>query len=341
MVKAILLQSLASVSRCHYGGMGMILSLHRVVPAGEQSLQPDNRAMEITPASLEQLIAHFRATGCRFAALSEVPALLAAGGHPQRFVCFTFDDGYVCNLTQALPIFSRHRIPFSVNIVTSFADHRGLVWWNVLEAVLERLEKVRTPWLENSPELRLENFADKTAAFEAIAQFLRNAGQPRRDEHLQELCAQAGVDPLALSRRLMMDWDQIRTLAKDELVTIGSHTVNHYTLNRLEEAAVKAEIMDAKRQTEEILGRPVRHFAYPFGGRSADGPREFNIAASCGFETMVTTRSGCLFARHKDYLYCLPRLTISGNSPAVTRLQRLEGGLERLRHLDFQSVVTD
>jgi peptidoglycan/xylan/chitin deacetylase (PgdA/CDA1 family) len=340
MIKAALLRSLVAVSRCHYAGVGVILSLHRVVPEGRQSLQPDNRALEITPETLEALITHLRSTHYRFATIEEVPALLA-GPRGQRFVCFTFDDGYVDNLTHALPVFTKHGVPFSVNIVTSFADHCGLVWWNILEAVLERLDHIHAPWLENPQTLRLESREEKTAAFAAIATFLRTTGQPRRNEYVLELSEQADVDAPAISRQLVMDWEQIRQLSRSDLVTIGAHTVNHYTLNRLDEGRARAEILDGKGKIEAQLGRPVRHFAYPFGGRNADGRREFEIAGSCGFKTMVTTRSGCLFPEHKNHLNCLPRLTLSGNSPAVGRLQRLEGGLERLRHLDFQRVVTD
>src|SRR5580658_8913480 len=107
MIKAALLRSLVAISRYHYAGIGVILSLHRVVPAGQQSRQLDNLALELTPETLEQLIAHLRANNCHFATLDEVPALLASPGR-QRFVCFTFDDGYLDNLTHALPIFSRH-----------------------------------------------------------------------------------------------------------------------------------------------------------------------------------------------------------------------------------------
>jgi peptidoglycan/xylan/chitin deacetylase (PgdA/CDA1 family) len=340
MLNTMLSRSIAKLSRRYFAGAGMVLALHRVVPAGHRSRQPDNLALEITPESLEALVAHLRLEGCHFAALDEIPALLATPRR-QRFVCFTFDDGYVDNMDAALPVLERHRIPFAVNIATAYADRRGVVWWYVLEAVLERLDRIRTPWLSGAPELPLGTVAEKVAAFETIAGFLRTNGQPRRDEYVQELAAQAGVDALKLSGGLMMDWEQVRRLARSERVTIGAHTVNHPTLNRLDEAAARAELWESKLQLEAQLGRPVRHLAYPFGGRSAVGPREFRLAAACGFETAVTTRSGCLFPGHRQHLHSLPRLTVSGNSPAVERLRWLEAGMERLRGLQFRRLVTD
>ena len=38
------------------------------------------------------------------------------------------------------------------------------------------------------------------------------------------------------------------------------------------------------------IGRPVRHFAYPYGKATDAGSREFALAKECGFETAVTFR---------------------------------------------------
>ena len=43
------------------------------------------------------------------------------------------------------------------------------------------------------------------------------------------------------------------------------------------------------------LARRILHFAYPFGGRVHAGPREFRLAAECGFSSAVTTRLGNIF----------------------------------------------
>jgi len=43
---------------------------------------------------------------------------------------------------------------------------------------------------------------------------------------INDLCKRYSVDLAALSRSASMDWDDIATLARDPLVTIGSATVN-------------------------------------------------------------------------------------------------------------------
>lgn len=66
----------------------------------------------------------------------------------------------------------------------------------------------------------------------------------------------------------------------DELVAAGvcisAHTFSHPVLTALDDAAARREIVDAAAALEDLTGRPVRHFAYPYGAR---GQRERQLAA--------------------------------------------------------------
>ena len=55
----------------------------------------------------------------------------------------------------------------------------------------------------------------------------------------------------------------------------------------------------SRARIEDVLQRPVVHFAYPYGDRIAAGPREFAIARAAGFKTAVTTRPGMMFAEKR------------------------------------------
>lgn len=69
-----------------------------------------------------------------------------------------------------------------------------------------------------------------------------------------------------------------RSLTTDELReiaarghTIGCHTHSHPQLNSLPDQEARDEIRHSKDALEEILGRPIEHFSYPYGMR-----RHFN-----------------------------------------------------------------
>ncbi len=66
----------------------------------------------------------------------------------------------------------------------------------------------------------------------------------------------------------IMDWSTIKDLA-DSGVDFGSHTVTHPDLNRLPEAEIIRELTQSSRTLEENLGKPIRHFAPPYGRANA------------------------------------------------------------------------
>lgn len=88
--------------------------------------------------------------------------------------------------------------------------------------------------------------------------------------------------------RRMLTAAECRALA-DGGVAIGSHTVTHAKLADASPEVAAAEIRSSKAQLEDVLGRAVEHFAYPFGS--------FNRAAwsavqAAGYRSACSTLPG-------------------------------------------------
>ena len=110
-----------------------------------------------------------------------------------------------------------------------------------------------------------------------------------------------------------MNWDEIRQLASDPLVTIGAHTRRHYALAKLTLADARAEIGESVRRLEREIGQPCRHFSYPYGDEASAGQREFDLVKELGLKTGVTTRKGLIHPRHASELTALPRVSLNGD----------------------------
>ncbi|MGN6797253.1 MAG: polysaccharide deacetylase family protein, partial [Gaiellaceae bacterium] len=78
-----------------------------------------------------------------------------------------------------------------------------------------------------------------------------------------------------------LDWDELRSLADDELIEIGSHTKTHAHLPQLSDSELEAELVGSKQAIEDHLGRPARYLAYPFG---EEGERVRRATESAGYE---------------------------------------------------------
>jgi peptidoglycan/xylan/chitin deacetylase (PgdA/CDA1 family) len=181
---------------------------------------------------------------------------------------------------------------------------------------------------------------EQNRAFDEISSLIRAVGLPR-DELLRIIGESTGLDPCAVTRRLCITRDELRTYATDPLVTIGAHTQSHHSLNRLTDAELEIEVDQARATLAAELARPIAHFAYPFGGPNAIGEREFSIVRKSGFTTMLTTRAVNLNRTHAAHPDRLPRITLSGNYPILKSLRLATSGLTARREArHFQGWLT-
>jgi peptidoglycan/xylan/chitin deacetylase (PgdA/CDA1 family) len=66
----------------------------------------------------------------------------------------------------------------------------------------------------------------------------------------------------------LMSADQVRELA-DAGMEIGSHSITHPYLTGLAPQQLEAEVNDSKATLSELIGAPIRGFAYPYGAMDA------------------------------------------------------------------------
>ena len=86
----------------------------------------------------------------------------------------------------------------------------------------------------------------------------------------------------------LMDVAQIREwLAAGH--EIGSHTLTHPQLTRLSPAAAREEIAASKKKLEDVFGRAIEHFCYPYGDWN---PAVRDLVIAAGYRTACTTDHG-------------------------------------------------
>jgi peptidoglycan/xylan/chitin deacetylase (PgdA/CDA1 family) len=313
----------AALSALHYSGadsmmapltrgIGAIFMLHHVRPEQPGSFEP-NRILKVTPHFLEEVIRQVRASGFEIVSLDEAHFRLIEGDYGKPFVCFTFDDGYRDNLEYAYPIFKRHNLPFAIYLPTDYSDGHGNLWWLALEKVIVKVKALSVKMDGQQRRLRCGTPAEKNAAFNTVYWWLRGIDEATARAFVRDLCKDADFDPDTLCFDLMMNWDEIRRLAADPLVTFGAHTRRHFALAKLTLADARAEIAESTRRLEREIGKECRHFSYPYGDEASAGPREFALVKELGLKTGVTTRKGLIHPRHAQELTALPRVSLNGD----------------------------
>ena len=74
---------------------------------------------------------------------------------------------------------------------------------------------------------------------------------------------------------------QLKEMAEDTLVTIGSHGITHEILPALAAEEKKRELCESKRVLESIIGKPVEIFAYSHGQYDKEGLENARIYKYC------------------------------------------------------------
>lgn len=259
-----------------------VLIYHRVLTAADP-LVPWALGADIFAVHMDALRRYFNVIP-----LPEAVERLKVGTLPARAAAVTFDDGYRDNLTIALPILQRFRIPATVFVSSGFLD--GGRMWNdtVVEAV-----RASNGTLDLS-KLGLGSFELNTMAsrVDAIASLLH---QMKYLPHVQraEVAEQIGLhSPATLPNDLMLTADEVRTL-HGMGIDIGGHTISHPILSGLDDRSAHQEIAENHRCLSEIIRTPPSIFAYPNGRPGHDYlDTHVRMVRDCGYSGAVSTATG-------------------------------------------------
>lgn len=213
-------------------------------------------------------------------------------------VVITFDDGYMDNLTHALPILESEGVPATVFVSTGDMKKNCELWWDELETVLFIGESF-------PKEFRLKDdrygcgwdtdtYKHRENCYKALHYMMKNwINVEKREVWLEQLWQWRGIAKLVDPSHLTLTEMACKKLAISEYITIGAHTVNHPALARLPYEQQKKEVAESLRDLEELLECDIDMFSYPFGVYGDDfDERTEKICEEAGINKAATTTPG-------------------------------------------------
>jgi peptidoglycan/xylan/chitin deacetylase (PgdA/CDA1 family) len=150
-------------------------------------------------------------------------------------------------------------------------------------------------------------FGRPDADIEKILRGLREAFFPSAEESPPV----HGPKPVATER--------IADLARQEEISFGAHSVNHPFFFTLSSEEIRREMVDSRREVEEMTGRPVDHFCYPYGSLRAIGSQAPDIARELFQSATTAMGTRCRPGLNPALL---PRITMHEHyTPGMTSLK--------------------
>lgn len=299
-----------------------ILTYHKI---GHET--PDEHGLNVT---LDNFESHLKWLLSNYDILSirELTDNIQNGTVGKRSIVLSFDDCYVGSFQRIVDLLNHYRVP-GVFYVTTMRMSGGYpyLWNELLNKILFGVgNERRLTDLLNALGLKYKSidiFSEKDLTAtqgwtfhslsdphqrHQIARILRRefllANSLIKLEKLYAICSGLECDEEAklLTRK------SIDSVKNNSLITIGGHTNSHLNLARLPADQQYEEICKNKIFLENVMGKPVEYFAFPYGSRDFFTSDTISILKSVGFKSAVTTEFGALDAGSE--LYLLPRIGI-------------------------------
>jgi peptidoglycan/xylan/chitin deacetylase (PgdA/CDA1 family) len=265
--------------RTFFHKKAMILVYHRVA---ESTVDP--WVLGVSPAHFREQLQVLQAIA-NPVPLSDLAAAKSDSDLPSRPLCITFDDGYADNLLAAKPALEDFRVPGTVFVTPGYLNIPDNLWWDEMSKLIldpaTRQDELRmavngkdhvysfSP--STGPDLNTKWRAwdgapgPRQTAYLEIYGLLVKLTDAERGEAMEQLRAGATRAQADRRQHRCLTDDELRELAAGDLVEIGAHTLSHPVLSSLSPEQQQHEIGGSKKRLEELIGRTVTSFAYPYG----------------------------------------------------------------------------
>ncbi|HOJ16039.1 MAG TPA: polysaccharide deacetylase family protein [Caldisericia bacterium] len=211
----------------------------------------------------------------------------------------TFDDGDRSFYTIVYPLIQKFQLPISIYVSPKVIKTGENFWFQEIRNYNQ--EVLRTIINNNYPYLKPIN---SKVPLNAILKCLKL-------EQIFEIISEYRSIMKIVDKEIMnMSEEELKEVYNSGLVAIGAHTQNHPILANETEITAQNEIQSSIIELSEILGIPVRYFAYPNGIPQIDfGEREMNFLKGMNIKLAFSTENKSFSI--KDNPLSIPRNGIS------------------------------
>lgn len=126
--------------------------------------------------------------------------------------------------------------------------------------------------------------------------------------------------------------DELRGLADTNLVSVGSHAHSHRSLGLLPLDQAREELIRSREQLQQMIGREVASFAYPFGTRTDFNDQTDRLAFEAGYSVVFNSMHGAI--RQGMHGISLPRVKVEGGEPTFMFPMIVRGRMDAWRAVD-------
>lgn len=236
----------------------IILTYHRVLR--EVPPYPYDPAMYVTASTFAM---HIRELSQLFEFVA-VDDMISGGKVAGRRCAITFDDGWLDNYTNALPILSQYGAPATVFIPLGMIGSHRRFWFHEIWEIVRQLSG--TVYEQRALQYFSHEVAEwkgQTLDIDSVCDLigcLKHRSADQLDEVVTRAHHKLGLQQD--STPYLLNWDQIREMGA-EGIRFGSHGLYHYILPRITRDLKMKEVCDSYSMLQSLNVPISRVFCYP------------------------------------------------------------------------------
>lgn len=309
-------------------GEGVIFAVRRVVNEGDSAGMLGCRDLALAALDaglLEEFIEGCLLAGTDIVSLDEARHRLSQGAGAPHFVSFTFDGATRGLLNGALPVLKKHGLPFTVFVSPVQHDEMQLPWWLMLEALVLHTPRLSIAVRGQTFRAACHTPEEKAETLDNLVPLLMVHPEPAVRRAILAVCEADGIDLDAIAAETLMNWDEVRALAAEPLVTIGQLASECHGAGLSAYDSVHESLRRDRVRLGETLNKGPRHIGFSAGWTGLVEERDLEIVAGLGFSSAALPEGGLAIAGGVARCAVLPRMCISNAPHVLLEAQGLAG----------------
>ncbi|MDQ7036278.1 MAG: polysaccharide deacetylase family protein [Anaerolineae bacterium] len=227
---------------------------------------------------------------------------------PERALLITFDDGYMDNYTNALPVLKKYGLPAVIFIVTGSMDNPSPLWWDICSESFRQTTKTQAT-LPLIGEQIIATAKLKYSVERQMIGALKRVAEHEKQANVEDL--QRVLDVTLPNTQMFFGWEQVQELVANG-IACQPHTVTHPILTRIPEDEMRRQVADSRQQVIERSGQEVLAFAYPNGSTADYSLSAMQALSDSGYDMAFTLVSGPMPVKDiRQHPYQIKRVYLS------------------------------
>ena len=220
----------------------------------------------------------------------------------------TFDDGYSSFFYDVLPILEKYEIPVTL-FITLHQDNSEFWMSDIMRMTFEGEYKdgyMRLNLCDQQINLSMKDVRDRVVAYNFLRRVFRHNSIANASIILKDLHEQTQIPWKSRKNYRPLSINQIKKISECEYITLGAHTINHFSLGYMNGQAQKKEIIGCIKKLHQISGKDIEYFSYPFGSKNDYNEMTKAILLENGIKAAFTTETR--FLGEVEDEFAIPRI---------------------------------